>query len=153
MYDVLQDQARNDASLAHIQAILPLYLRAGCRVQVACLALSLALFCAGSSSQTAHGTQTSQENGKVRLIVLTDIGGDPDDEQSLIRLLLYANEFDIEGLIAGADPYKAGSPDLRTDLIEERVRAYGEVRENLLRHKKGYPSMQYLLERIKRGHS
>ena len=41
-----------------------------------------------------------------RLAVLTDIGGDPDDQQSLIRLMLYANEFDIEVLIATA----AGTP-------------------------------------------
>jgi hypothetical protein len=29
---------------------------------------------------------------KPRLVVLTDIGGDPDDQQSLIRLMLYSNE-------------------------------------------------------------
>jgi len=28
---------------------------------------------------------------KPRLIVLTDIGGDPDDQQSMIRLMHYAN--------------------------------------------------------------
>ena len=32
-----------------------------------------------------------------RLCVLTDIGGDPDDQQSMIRLMVYANEFEIEG--------------------------------------------------------
>lgn len=89
---------------------------------------------------------------KVRLIVLTDIGGDPDDEQSLVRLLLYANEFDVEGLIAAAHPYADGFPDVRADLIAERVQAYGEVRHNLVRHRPGYPSAQYLLDRIKRGH-
>ena len=41
-----------------------------------------------------------------RLIVTTDIGGDPDDRQSLVRLLVYADGFDIEGLIASA----AGTP-------------------------------------------
>ena len=35
-----------------------------------------------------------------RLLVLTDIGGDPDDQQSMIRLMVYANEFVIEGLAA-----------------------------------------------------
>ena len=35
-----------------------------------------------------------------RLAVLTDIGGDPDDQQSMIRLMVYANEFDIELLLA-----------------------------------------------------
>ena len=38
--------------------------------------------------------------GKKRLLVLTDIGSDPDDQQSMVRLLLYANEFDLEGLVA-----------------------------------------------------
>jgi len=34
------------------------------------------------------------------VLVETDAGGDPDDEQSLVRFLLYANEWDIEGIIA-----------------------------------------------------
>src|SRR5688572_32330992 len=37
---------------------------------------------------------------RLRVMVETDAGGDPDDEQSLVRLLLYANEWDIEGIIA-----------------------------------------------------
>src|SRR5688500_14347517 len=37
---------------------------------------------------------------RLRVIVETDAGGDPDDEQSLVRFLLYANEWDVEGLIA-----------------------------------------------------
>ena len=32
------------------------------------------------------------------VFVFTDIGGDPDDEQSLVRFLHYANEFDIQGI-------------------------------------------------------
>ena len=31
-----------------------------------------------------------------RLLVLTDIGGDPDDQQSLVRLLVHSNEFEEE---------------------------------------------------------
>ena len=37
---------------------------------------------------------------KPRVIVLTDITNEPDDEESLVRYLVYANEFDTEGLIA-----------------------------------------------------
>ena len=37
-----------------------------------------------------------------RLAVLTDIGGDPDDQQSMVRLMVYANEFEIEALVASA---------------------------------------------------
>ena len=71
-----------------------------------------------------------------RLCVLTDIGGDPDDQQSMVRLMVYANEFEIEGLIATA----AGTPGelketrTRPELIREIVAAYGKVRENLARH-------------------
>ena len=52
-------------------------------------------FLAGRSSATR-----TTELYRLRLIVETDAGGDPDDEQSLVRLLLYANEWDIEGIIA-----------------------------------------------------
>ena len=37
---------------------------------------------------------------KHRVIIETDAGGDPDDEQSLVRFLLYSNQFDVEGLVA-----------------------------------------------------
>jgi len=36
-----------------------------------------------------------------RILVSTDIGGtDPDDNQSMIHLLMYADDFDIEGLVS-----------------------------------------------------
>ena len=38
--------------------------------------------------------------GKPRLFVLTDIGNEPDDQMSFVRLLLYSNELDLEGLVA-----------------------------------------------------
>jgi len=37
---------------------------------------------------------------KPRVIVLTDITNEPDDEQSMVRFLVYSNEYDVEGLIA-----------------------------------------------------
>ena len=39
-------------------------------------------------------------NTRLRLLIETDAGGDLDDEQSLVRFLLYANEWDVEGIIA-----------------------------------------------------
>ncbi|MDX1937833.1 MAG: DUF1593 domain-containing protein, partial [Flavihumibacter sp.] len=42
----------------------------------------------------------AQAGKKHRVIVLTDIEADPDDTQSLIRFLLYSNQWDVEGLIA-----------------------------------------------------
>jgi hypothetical protein len=81
-----------------------------------------------------------------RLIVLTDIGGDPDDQQSMIRLLLYVNEYQIEGLIATATKERVSPHQIR-----ERVEAYRKVRPNLVKHARGYPTADYLLEQIKAG--
>lgn len=89
------------------------------------------------------------ERAKPRLIVLTDIGGDPDDQQSLVRLLAYSNEFELEGLIA-TGRLRHGD-DTRADLIRETVRAYGEVRPNLLAHARDFPDAGELLSRVKAG--
>lgn len=88
-----------------------------------------------------------------RLIVLTDIGGDPDDTQSLVRLMVYANEFEIEGLIASASgtPGELKEKVTKPELIREVVKAYGEVQNNLARHASGYPPAEQLLARIKSG--
>lgn len=37
---------------------------------------------------------------RLRVIVETDIGGDADDQASLVRFLLYCNEWDVEAIIA-----------------------------------------------------
>lgn len=88
-----------------------------------------------------------------RLVILTDIGGDPDDQQSMIRLMVYANEFDIEGLIATASgtPGELKQATTRPDLIRKIVSAYGEVRGNLAQHADGWPATETLLARIKTG--
>lgn len=108
------------------------------------LGLALALLVA----LTASAADT-----RPRIVVLTDIGGDPDDQQSLIRLLLYSNNLDIDGLIASA----AGTPGelkekvTKPELIREIVNAFGQVRPNLVQHAKGYPPLDELLSVIKSG--
>lgn len=81
-----------------------------------------------------------------RLAVLTDIGGDPDDQQSLVRLLVYANEFEIEVLLASASGTRGELKEsiTRTDLIRQMVDAYGVVRPNLLLHATGWPTVEQL---------
>lgn len=37
---------------------------------------------------------------RTRLIVMADMGNEPDEEQQMTHLLLYANRVDLEGLIA-----------------------------------------------------
>lgn len=90
---------------------------------------------------------------KPRLVVLTDIGGDPDDQQSMIRLMHYADEFEIEGLIASAAgiPGELKKETVRPELIRQIVEAYGKVRPNLLLHRPDYPGAKQLLDRIEAG--
>ena len=80
---------------------------------------------------------------KQRLIVLTDITNEPDDQESMVRLLVYSNEYDLEGIIATTSTHLR--TQVRKDKIESLIRSYGEVKENLDKHADGYPSMNYLL--------
>ncbi|MGH8019212.1 MAG: DUF1593 domain-containing protein [Opitutaceae bacterium] len=75
------------------------------------------------------------------LIVTTDIGGDPDDQQSMRRLLLYANEFDIRGLIASASgtPGELEHATTSPGLIHEIIDDYARVQSNLRGHDSAYP--------------
>jgi hypothetical protein len=57
-------------------------------------------------------TARSSKNPKrLRVIVTSDFppfpvtNSDPDDVQSMVRFLLYANEFDVEGLVASAGTF------------------------------------------------
>ena len=95
----------------------------------------------------------SNAEGRPRLAILTDIGGDPDDQQSMVRLMVYSQEFEIEALIASASgtPGELDRSMVRPDLIREIVKAYGEVLPNLQRHAKGWPSPEYLLSIVKSG--
>jgi len=88
-----------------------------------------------------------------RLAVLTDIGGDPDDQQSLIRLLVHANEFDIEALIASASGTRGelGRSITQPDLIRNTIRAYGKVLPNLKKHAQGWPTEKQLLDVVRSG--
>lgn len=85
---------------------------------------------------------------KNRLLVLTDIGGDPDDQMSMVRLMTYANHFDIEGLIA--TPH-GGEHQVSPEYLQKIIANYGRVRDNLEQHEPGYPTEAYLQERISQG--
>lgn len=84
-----------------------------------------------------------EEPVKQRLFVLTDITNEPDDQESLVRLLVYSNEYDLEGIIATTSTHLRNQT--RKDKIEALVRDYGKVKPNLDKHASGYPSMDYLL--------
>jgi len=86
---------------------------------------------------------------KNRMIVLTDIEADPDDTESLVRLLLYSNVVDVKGLIATTSTHQRSA--VHPESIERVIRAYGNVRRNLLKHEPGFPDAGSLLRLVKRG--
>jgi hypothetical protein len=86
---------------------------------------------------------------KPRVIVLTDIGNEPDDSMSLVRFLLYSNELDVEGLIATTSTWLRDR--VNRGLIEERVDAYAQVLPNLRVHAEGYPDAELLGRKIRAG--
>ncbi|WP_221391772.1 DUF1593 domain-containing protein [Dyadobacter sp. NIV53] len=112
-------------------------------------------------------------SAKKRTIVTTD--GEVDDVDTFIRLLLYANEFNIEGLIYSSSQwhYKGDGKgtlftsementakrygkraDLRwpgTTWMQEYINKYALVYNNLTIHAKGYPIPEYLQSIVKVG--
>ena len=83
------------------------------------------------------------ETARQRVLVLTDISNEPDDEESLVRFLVYANEYDIEGLVATTSTHLRTRT--REDLIRHQLDAYGQVRGTLAKHAPGYPTKEQLL--------
>src|SRR5688572_32506584 len=86
---------------------------------------------------------------KARLLVLTDIEADPDDTQSLVRLLLYSNEIDLEGLVATTSIHMRG--EIHPDSIRAVLDAYDKVRANLLLHSPNYPATNTLRALVAEG--
>lgn len=100
----------------------------------------------GNGGTDAGGTGstegTFQATPKPRVLVLTDISNEPDDEESLVRFLVYSNEYDVEGLVATTSTHLETGP--REDLIRAELDAYGQVRSNLLQHASGFPTADEL---------
>lgn len=86
---------------------------------------------------------------KNRVIILTDIEADPDDTQSLVRLLLYANQIDLKGIVATTSCWM--QEEVSPASIAKVVKAYGKVQSNLLKHEPDYPTADQLLSLIKSG--
>lgn len=86
---------------------------------------------------------------RTRIVILSDIGNEPDDSESFVRFLLYADQFDVEGLIATTSTWQRDR--VQPALIAERIDAYACVRPNLLRHAPGYPEAAALRAVLRSG--
>jgi hypothetical protein len=114
------------------------------------LSFALGLFVAcGAFAQNAAPPAADNFTGHPRLIVLSDIGNEPDDQMSLVRLLLYSNEIDIEAMIAGTSTWQKRA--IHPETMRTLVAAYGRVRDNLLLHSQGWPTAADLDRRVFSG--
>jgi hypothetical protein len=105
-------------------------------------------FTSYAAEASANAAANSSKNTKrLRVIMTSDFppfpvtNSDPDDVQSMVRFLLYANEFEIEGLIASAGTYGmvAEKKNILAVLDE-----YDKVDENLRKHDPKYPTADAL---------
>ncbi|WP_020528618.1 nucleoside hydrolase-like domain-containing protein [Flexithrix dorotheae] len=84
---------------------------------------------------------------KPRVLISTDIGGtDPDDNQSMIHLLMYTDLFDLEGLVSSPS-YGDGN----TEEILKSIDLYEKDLPRLKAHQKGFASPEYLRSITKQG--
>ena len=94
------------------------------------------------AAQAFLPTHVDDFAGKPRVVVISDIGNEPDDQMSFVRLLLYSNEFDIEAMIATTSTWQR--TETHPETMHELIAAYGQVRANLLLHAKGWPEARDL---------
>jgi hypothetical protein len=92
---------------------------------------------------------SAQDNQKTRVIILTDIENEPDDTESLVRLLLYSDVLDIKGIIATTSVHM--KKEVHPESIQKVINAYGKVQQNLLKHEPGFPEANSLLQIVKQG--
>ena len=92
---------------------------------------------------------------KIRVVISTDFPpldvcmsgcppdqiSDPDDIQSMVRFLLYANEFDVEGLVASSATF---ANIAKKQNITDILNIYDKVDENLRKHDSLFPTADYL---------
>ncbi|CRK26750.1 hypothetical protein BN1708_014679 [Verticillium longisporum] len=89
---------------------------------------------------------------KPRVFVLSDISNEPDDAESLVRFLLYSNQFDIEGIVAVTSTW------MKTKVCPQDMHriidGYAGVVENLNNHTHPdhpYPTAETLRSLVKSG--
>jgi hypothetical protein len=96
-----------------------------------------------------HDVRPIASRTPTRLLVLTDIEVEPDDTQSLVRLLLYFKDIDLVGLVATTSIYMQS--EIHPDSIRAVINACDRVRANLLKHAPGYPAASDLQKLVVEG--
>ncbi|GET31300.1 hypothetical protein PbJCM13498_01630 [Prolixibacter bellariivorans] len=99
----------------------------------------------------AIGKVTAQyKNTKPRVVVLTD--AEIDDQCSMVRFLLYADVFNVEGIITTSSQYHShGHNWTGDDWMNPYLDAYSQVYSNLKKNDPDYPTPAYLRKRTVLG--
>lgn len=138
------------------------------------IAVAAAVACTGLAvpGAPAAAAPVRSDGGRPRTVVTTDM--EQDDYDSLIRYLLYSDEFDTEGIVYSSSVYhwagdgkgtKFLSPNPRreydtpqtswrwtgTSLVQKLIGQYARVYPNLRAHDPGYPAPRELLRRTRVG--
>ena len=113
--------------------------------------MCLALVVAGRvvSAQALPATHVDDFAGKPRVVIISDIGNEPDDQMSFVRLLLYSNELDIEAMIATTSTWQKTATHAET--MRQLIDAFGEVRPSLMLNAKGWPETGELASHVYTG--
>jgi hypothetical protein len=91
----------------------------------------------------------ASEQPKQRVIILTDVENEPDDTESLVRLLLYSNLLEIKGIIATTSVHM--KKEVHPASVIKVIDAYARVQANLSKHETGFPVADSLLRLVKQG--
>ena len=89
---------------------------------------------------------------KPRVFIISDISNEPDDAESLVRYLLYCNQFETEGLVACTSTWMKDK--VCPQDMHKILNAYSEVVERLNGHVHPdfpYPSAAHLKALVKPG--
>ena len=102
-------------------------------LRLAAVGLALLVHDVGTATIAGQGPQPAPPrlaarvdpySPKIRVVVLTDIANEPDDQMSMVRFLVYSNQFDVEGLVATTSTWMRNK--VRPDVIRHphrRVRS------------------------------
>src|SRR5262245_51504560 len=111
----------------------------------ALLAAAWILFSLDAGAQQAPSPQAPPP-GRPRVVVTTD--GEIDDRDSMIRFLLYANEFDVEALIYNSSRFHwLGNAWAGTEWISDEIDMYSRVYTFLRQNADNYPTAESLRSR------
>jgi hypothetical protein len=96
----------------------------------------------------ASAVAASAATDRPRVLVTTD--GEIDDECSMVRFLLYANEWDTEGIINSSSQYHWEGSKLwaGSDWVNRYLDAYATVHPKLVQHDPRFPTAEFLRSRL-----